>query len=416
MPDILVLNVGAASVKFALVPIGEWWQGPRLRGQLDGIGHDVKFKVARRHGRLLHSEMIARHHAPRSPLAALKFVFNWMSVHDPMLTIAAIGHRVAHGGILFDAPVVLDDAVFSALRALEPLAPPQQHFNLAGVQAAQRRFPGALQVACFDTAFHRTIAWENEAFALPRSYYQEGVRRYGFHGLSCENVIRRLEAVAPSVAAGRVVIAHLGNGASLCAADNGRSLATTMGFSTLDGLPMGTRCGALDPGVILYLIAEKRMDASALTHLLYDESGLKGLSGISHDLRTLNVSHQPEAVEAVRYLVGQIRRELGAMVAVLGGLDGLVFTGGIGEHSSRLRSAVCRNLDWLGLAIDGALNADNAREISAHGSQVRVFCLPTDEEAVIARYTLGELAYAEAGDVEAPPLAPQHADEEIVPA
>jgi acetate kinase len=413
MPDILVLNVGAASVKFALVPIGEWWTGARLRGHLDGIGRDVKFKVTKRHGRLLHSEMIARHHAPKSPAAGLKFVFNWMTLHDPMLTVAAIGHRVAHGGILFDGPVVLDEGNTAALRALARLAPPQQHFNLAGIQAAQRRFPGALQVACFDTAFHRTIAWENGAFALPRSYYEEGVRRYGFHGLSCENVMRRLEAVAPSVATGRVVIAHLGNGASLCAVDNGQSVATTMGFSTLDGLPMGTRCGAIDPGAILYLIGERRMDAAALSHLLYNESGLKGLSGISHDLRTLNMSHQPEAAEAVRYLVAQIRRELGAMVAVLGGLDGLVFTGGVGEHSARLRSAVCRDLDWLGLAIDGSLNADNAREIGAHGSQVRVFCLPTDEEAVIARYTLGELAYAEAVDIEAPPLAPEDAGEEV---
>jgi acetate kinase len=415
MPDILVLNVGAASVKFALVPIGAWWTGARLRGHLDGFGHDVKFKVTKRHGRLLHSEMIARHHAPKSPTAALKFVFNWMSVHEPMLTIAAIGHRVAHGGILFDRPVVLDHEVIAALRALEPLAPPQQHFNLAGIQAAQRRFPGAVQVACFDTAFHRTMAWENEAFALPRSYYQEGVRRYGFHGLSCENAVRQLETVAPSVAAGRIVIAHLGNGASLSAVENGRSRATTMGFSTLDGLPMGTRCGALDPGAILYLIGEKRMDAAALSQLLYHESGLKGLSGISHDLRTLNMSHQPEAAEAVRYLVAQIRRELGGMVAVLGGLDGLVFTGGIGEHSSRLRSAVCRDFDWLGLAIDGALNADNASEITARGSQVRVFCLPTDEESVIARYTLGALACTEAGEVEAPPLAPEPG-EQVVPA
>jgi acetate kinase len=243
------------------------------------------------------------------------------------------------------------------------------------------------------------VPWENEAFALPRRLYEEGVRRYGFHGLSYEYAAGRLDRIAPEVAAGRVVIAHLGNGASMCAVENGRSVASTMGFSTLDGLPMGTRCGTLDPGVLLYLLTERDMAVPALTHLLYHESGLKGLSGISHDLRALDASGEPQAAAAIGYLVTHIRKELGALTAILGGLDALVFTGGIGENSAAVRAAVCRKLDWLGLAIDPDLNADNATEISALGSCVRVFCIPTDEEAVIARYSLGELAFALAGQV-----------------
>jgi acetate kinase len=282
---------------------------------------------------------------------------------------------------------------------LAPLAPLHQPVNLAVVRAAQRRFPTALQIACFDTAFHRTTEWENEAFALPYALYDEGVRRYGFHGLSYEYVLGRLRKLAPEVAAGRVIVAHLGNGASMCAIKGGRSIASTMGFSALDGLPMGTRCGAIDPGVILYLLEQKGMDLPALTRLLYKESGLKGLSGLSHDLRTLDASDEPRAVAAIRYFVSRIRREVGELTAVLGGLDALVFTGGIGANSVSIRAGVCRKLDWLGVAIDDGLNGRTATELTAAGARLRTFFIPTDEEAVIARHTLAALAVQETRDI-----------------
>ena len=305
MQDILILDAGSSSVKFALLPVATWWTGARLRGQIEGLGGDVTFRVAGRDGAPVHSELLARKRAPKDPALALDHLFDWLLAIEPTLAIGAIGHRVVHGGSRYSAPIVVDDETLAALGALEPLAPLHQPYNVAGIRAAQKRFPGALQVACFDTAFHRTIPWENEVFALPHALYHEGVRRYGFHGLSYEYVTRALEKLAPEAAAGRVVIAHLGNGASMCAVENGRSVASTMGFSTLDGLPMGTRCGALDPGVLLYLMTEKGLDVPALTRLLYRDSGLKGLSGVSHDLRALDASGDPQAAAAIRYFVAQ---------------------------------------------------------------------------------------------------------------
>ncbi len=400
MQDILILNAGSSSVKFALLPVATWWTGARLRGQIEGLGGDVTFRVVGRDGAPVHSELLARKRAPKDPVLALDHLFDWLLAIEPTLAIGAIGHRVVHGGSRYSAPIVVDDETLAALGALEPLAPLHQPYNVAGIRAAQKRFPDALQVACFDTAFHRTIPWENEVFALPHALYREGVRRYGFHGLSYEYVTRALEKLAPEAAAGRVVIAHLGNGASMCAVENGRSVASTMGFSTLDGLPMGTRCGALDPGVLLYLMTEKGLDVPALTRLLYRDSGLKGLSGVSHDLRALDASGDPQAAAAIRYFVAQICREVGALTAQLGGLDALVFTAGIGEHSASVRAAVCERLDWLGLGIDRTLNAGNATEITGPASRIRVFCIPTNEEAVIARYSLGELACAQADRLE----------------
>jgi acetate kinase len=398
--DILILNAGSSSVKFALLPVATWWTGARLRGQIEGLGGDVTFRVVGRNGALVHSQNLARKNAPKDPALALDHLFDWLLAVEPSLAIGAIGHRVVHGGSRFSAPVVVDDETLAALAVLEPLAPLHQPYNVAGIRAARKRFPDALQVACFDTAFHRTIPWENEAFALPHALYDEGVRRYGFHGLSYEYVTRALNKLAPEAAAGRVVVAHLGNGASMCAVENGRSVASTMGFSTLDGLPMGTRCGALDPGVLLYLMTERGMDVQALTRLLYRDSGLKGLSGVSHDLRALDASADPQAAAAIRYFVAQICREVGALTAQLGGLDALVFTAGIGEHSASVRAAVCERLDWLGLGIDCTLNTQNAMEITGPGSCVRVFCIPTNEEAVIARYSLGEFACAQADRLE----------------
>jgi len=287
-----------------------------------------------------------------------------------------------HGGKAFGDPVELTPAVTDQLRALEPLAPLHQPHNLAAVDAARAAFPDALQVGCFDTAFHRGHPFVNDAFALPRRFYDQGVRRYGFHGLSYDYITSCLRRDWPELARGRVVIAPLGNGASMCAVKDGRSLGSTMGFSALDGLPMGTRCGQLDPGVLLYLMGQG-VAVEEMTRILYKESGLLGLSGISHDMRTLLYSDDPRAAEAVDYYVFRIRRELGAMAAVLDGLDGVVFTGGIGEHAAPIRARVIEGMGFLGLNLDAAANATNAPRIGAGPTEVLV--IPTDEERVIAR-------------------------------
>jgi acetate kinase len=244
-------------------------------------------------------------------------------------------------------------------------------------------------VACFDTAFHRAHPFVDDVFALPRSYYDEGVRRYGFHGLSYEYIVGRLAQVAPLHAAGRVVVAHLGNGASMCAMRDGKSVASTMGFTALDGLPMGTRCGQLDPGVLLYLMQTKKMSAEAITDLLYRESGLKGLSGVSQDMRELEASDRIEARQAIAYFVFRIRREVGAMAAVLNGLDAVVFCGGIGENSWHVRERVMEGMEWIGVELDRDANRSNAQVVSSERSRVRVFVIPTDEEMMIARHAMG---------------------------
>jgi acetate kinase len=301
--------------------------------------------------------------------------------------VDAVGHRVVHGGVAHGAPLQVTADVMASLRALEPLAPLHQPHNLAGIDAAREAFPDAVQIACFDTAFHRNHPWVNDTFALPRSLYDEGVRRYGFHGLSYEYICSYLKTARPEAHAGRLIVAHLGNGASMCALRDGRSIGSTMGFTALDGLPMGTRCGQLDPGVILYLLSAKGMSPEAISDLLYRDSGLKGLSGISQDMRTLTESDDPRAAQAIDYFVFRIRRELGAMAAVLGGLDTVVFTGGIGENAAVIREKVCAGQDWLGLHVDAVRNRDHAEDISAPGSRVGVLVIPTNEEEMIRRHT-----------------------------
>ena len=303
----------------------------------------------------------------------------------PDSSVTAVGHRVVHGGPDFAAPAVVDGAVVAALDALVPFAPLHQPHNLAGIRAAMAEFPHAVQVACFDTAFHRTQPFVNDTFALPRRFYDKGIRRYGFHGLSYDYIAGELAARAPQLHAGRVVVAHLGNGASMCAMQGGRSIASTMGFTALDGLPMGTRSGQLDPGVVLYLLEQEGMGASAISDLLYKESGLLGLSGLSNDMRTLEASDRPEAGQAIAYFVARIRRELGGLAAALGGLDALIFTAGIGENARGIRERVCDGMDWLGIALDPARNACNAPVISGDASRVQVMVIPTNEERVIAR-------------------------------
>ncbi|MEL6978391.1 MAG: acetate/propionate family kinase [Pseudomonadota bacterium] len=301
--------------------------------------------------------------------------------------LRAVGHRIAHGGAEFAEPRELDAAAMAALVELAPFAPLHQPHNLAAARAAMEAFPAARQIGCFDTAFHRGHPFVNDVFALPRRYYEAGVRRYGFHGLSYQYVTRALAERAPSLAAGRVIVAHLGAGASMCAVKAGRSIASTMGFSALDGLPMATRCGQLDPGALLYVMERDGLSPAQISAMLYKESGLKGLSGISGDLRVLEASSAPEAAQAIDYYIFRIRREIGAMAATLGGLDALVFCGGVGENSARIRAAVCADMDWLGLSLDPERNAapgDAPRDIAADGAATSVQIIPTDEERVIA--------------------------------
>ena len=377
---ILTLNAGSSSIKFALFrraaePI------ECARGQVEGLGGRTRFAATVDGAPVTEPELPQQaDHA-----GAVKAILRFVEGHFAGDAIDAVGHRIVHGGTRFAVPVVLENAEVEWLASLNAFAPLHQPHNLAGVAAARTAFPGALQVGCFDTAFHRDHPWVNDTFALPRAFYDKGVRRYGFHGLSYDSVSRALAEIAPELAAGRVVIAHLGNGASMCAIRDGRSVGSTMGFSALDGLPMGTRCGQLDPGVVLYLLQQEGMSADEITQLLYTESGLKGLSGLSHDMRVLERAGTPEAVQAIDYFVFRIRRELGAMAAVLGGLDALVFCGGIGEHAWRIRARICDDMGWLGMTVDPTRNAAGAQVISAPDSRVSVMVIPTNEELTIAR-------------------------------
>ncbi|MEM6381770.1 MAG: acetate/propionate family kinase [Pseudomonadota bacterium] len=316
--------------------------------------------------------------------SAFETLLRWSSQHQSAGNIDAIGHRIVHGGLTYTNPIVLDDASLSELAKLEPLAPLHQPFNLKGVRLARRAFPGVPQIGCFDTAFHRRHPFVNDTFGLPYRFFDEGVRRYGFHGLSYTSISEALGRRDPKFAKAKVIVAHLGSGASMCAIREGQSIGSTMGFSALDGLPMGTRCGQLDPGVLIYLMETHGLDRAELTDLLYRESGLLGISGISNDMRVLLESDRPRAQDAIDYFVFRIRREIGAMTAVLGGLDALVFTGGIGENSAVVRERICADFGWLGLSIDPSKNDQHADVVSPDGSQVEVMVLPTDEEAVIA--------------------------------
>ena len=385
MQHILTLNAGSSSIKFALFE-----RSPEMiaiaRGEIEGLGTDGAHLKAEQGGKTIADERLDAASAADHE-AALDVALARLDQAIGQMSIEAVGHRVVHGGIDFTQPILLDAKSLEALEKLTPLAPLHQPHNLSGIRAAQRAFPHALQVACFDTAFHRSHPWVNDTYALPREFYDEGIRRYGFHGLSYEYVTGQLKQIAPHEEEGGVVIMHLGNGASMCAIRDGRSVGSTMGFTALDGLPMGTRCGELDPGVVLYLLQEKRMSAEQITDLLYKHSGLKGLSGLSQDMRELEAAGTPEAKRAIDYFVFRIRRELGAMAAILSGLDAVVFCGGIGEHAWRVRERICANFEWLGIALDDMRNRSGDTLISADRSRVPVFVIKTDEEMMIARHT-----------------------------
>ncbi len=379
MKFILTLNAGSSSLKFSLFDAGLVCAG---RGAVEPLGGRAALKYKPAAGPALERALAAGEGDPHQ--AALTLALAAIREDTPDLNVVAVGHRIVHGGLRFTAPARIDDAVYAALAELEPLAPLHQPHNLAGVRAARALFPAAAQIGCFDTAFHRGHPFVADAYGLPRALYDEGVRRYGFHGISYEYVSARLREIAPE--ARRVVIAHLGNGASMCAVRDGRSVASTMGFSTLDGLMMGTRPGQLDPGVLLYLMTAKKLDAAGLSEMLYRRSGLAGLSGVSNDWREIETAGTPAAEDAIAYFVHRIRYELGGLAVALGGLDALVFTAGIGEHSARLRAEVTANLGWLGVSVDDAANRAHATLISASESRVRVFVVATDEERRIAEH------------------------------
>jgi len=380
---LLTLNAGSSSIKFALFAAGSLEL--HGRGGIENLGGEAKLRYRPVGGEALSRALTTDE--SQDHRSALNVALATLREATPDLAVAAVGHRIVHGGVHFAAPALIDDTVFAELNRLAPLALLHQPHNLAGVSAARALFPHAPQIACFDTAFHRGHDFVNDAYALPRSFYEQGLRRYGFHGLSYEYVSARLREIAPDVARGRVIIAHLGGGASMCAVRDGRSVATTMGFSTIDGLPMGTRPGQLDPGALLYLMAAEGYGQASLTDLLYKKSGLAGLSGVSSDWREIEAAGTADARDAIAYFVHRIAYEVGGLASTLLGLDALVFTGGIGENSANLRAAVAARLDWLGLELDEAANAKRATLISTAASRVRIYAIPTDEERRIAELT-----------------------------
>lgn len=393
MKAVVSLNAGSSSIKFSLFVLGEHG-APELSasGRIEKIGIAPTLRARSVDGEALlerdwtdgaslgHAELLAE-------------LFAWAEDH-PLegREIVAIGHRVVHGGTEFAGPRLIDPDLLDKLEALCPLAPLHQPHNLAAIRAIARLQPGLPQIACFDTAFHHDKPALAARYAIPRALHDQGVCRYGFHGLSYEHVARQLAETDPELAAGRVIAAHLGNGASLCAMQDGRSIDTTMGFTALDGLMMGTRCGSIDPGVVLHLLTQTGMSASDVEELLYRKSGLLGVSGISSDMRALHASAAPEAEEAIALFAWRVAREAGALASSLGGLDGIVFTAGIGENDADMRSRICRRLEWLGLQIDELANAGNGPLISRADGRVKAYVIPTDEERTIALQTLNVLA------------------------
>ncbi len=382
---ILVINAGSSSIKFSVFETAaDRSLSAGVHGQIEGIGSSPRLEVTDARGCGLAGQPISGSDHD----AAIRAIHDWFAAHaGGEAGFDGVGHRVVHGGLAYSQPVLIDDQVIAELEGLIPLAPLHQPHHLAAIRAIRAAAPNLPQVACFDTAFHRAQPPLAQEFALPRDLTARGIRRYGFHGLSYEYIVSVLPRLAPDCARGRLVVAHLGNGASMCAIEQGHSVATTMGFTPVDGLVMGTRTGALDPGVILYLLRHERMDAAAIEALIYERSGLLGVSGLSSDMRTLLASDLPAAKEAVDLFVYRIGRELGSLAAALGGLDTLIFTGGIGEHAIEIRARVCQDARWLGVRLDEAANAAGGPRISLPGSAVSVWVVPTDENLMVARHT-----------------------------
>jgi acetate kinase len=383
---ILVVNAGSSSLKFQIYGL----DGARdlhrvVKGQMDGIGTKPRLRAEKSDGTRLVDQTYLPQDVADLP-SAIHRVETWLRAAATG-RLTAVGHRVVHGGPDYSQPMLLDREVLARLERYTSLAPLHQPNNLAPIRLLLERRPELPQVACFDTAFHRSHRALADHYAIPEQLYAEGVRRYGFHGLSYEYVAERLRQVAPDIAGGRVIVAHLGSGASLCALSGGRSIESTMGFTALDGLPMGTRCGQIDPGVLLYLLTEKGMTAAEVQDLLYRDSGLKGLSGVSNDVRDLLASAEPSAAFALDYFVYRVALHAGMLAAALGGLDAFVFTAGVGENSALLRQRIAEKLGWLGAKLDPAANAERKQRISKADSSVGLYVIATDEELMIARHT-----------------------------
>jgi len=393
----LVLNAGSSSLKFSVFrQQAETIELQTiLSGQIAGIGSIATFEAKDANRRLL-AEHTWNENDSNSRDTLLQYLLAWIG--DTLVDdkIVAAGHRVVHGGRSLQRPMQVKPELLTELEQLVPLAPLHQPHNLAPIHILARNHPELTQVVCFDTAFHGTQPWFARAFALPRELSDEGVCKYGFHGLSYEYVTHKLLAMRPELTAGHIVICHLGNGSSLCAVKDGSSVDTTMGFTALDGVPMGTRSGSIDPGVILYLMREKNMNLEAIEDLLYRRSGLLGVSGLSNDMKVLQESNEPNAQEAVELFCFRVAKEVAAMAASMGGLDALVFTAGIGENSPRIREKIARRLEWLGVKLDTAANDDRRFDISANDARVPTFIVPTNEEMMIAKHTMNVLSAAEA--------------------
>ena len=387
MDTILVVNAGSSSVKFQVFAVdGDGRLQRQLKGQMDGIGSRPRLRATGANGDTL-ADRAYPIEAVADVAAGLMVAGAWLR-DELRITPMAVGHRVVHGGPDYDRPVLVDHGLVARLERYVALAPLHQPYNLAPIKSLLANLPALPQVACFDTAFHRGHDGVADQYAIPRQLYDEGVRRYGFHGLSYEYIARTLPKVAPDIAAGRVIVAHLGSGASMCALKGGRSVESTMGFTALDGLPMGTRPGQIDPGVVLYLLSEKRMEPGKVQDFLYRDCGLKGLSGVSNDMRELLESRDPRAAFAIDYFTYRVGLCAGMLAAALQGLDAFVFTAGIGENSDAIRSRVAERLAWLGVSLDAAENAKRSLKISQSGSRIPVYVVPTDEERMIAEHTL----------------------------
>ena len=390
MDIILVVNAGSSSLKFQVFSLEKRELSCIIKGQMDGVGTRPRLRAEDASKQTLIDKTYTAEQVPDLP-AAIQETGDWLHMVQNV-TLVAVGHRVVHGGPVYDRPVLITPSIVAQLEKYVSLAPLHQPNNLAPIRALLTRRPELPQVACFDTAFHREHGALADHFGLPERFYDEGVRRYGFHGLSYEYIAQRLPEVAPDIAKGRVIVAHLGSGASMCALMGGRSIESTLGFTALDGLPMGTRPGQLDPGVVLYLIDEKGMSTAQVQDLFYRDCGLKGLSGISNDVRDLEQSADPKAGFALEYFVYRIGLYAGMLAAALGGLDAFVFTAGIGENSASMRARIAEKLAWLGVAIDAKANPVRAPLISRADSRIKVYVIPTNEELMIARHTLALLS------------------------
>ena len=380
---ILTLNAGSSSLKFGLFDVAETGLQRRYAGEISHLDSTPKITVASASGQLLcdGEAALAGHAEP------VGWLLDWLKENIPQISLGAVGHRVVHGGAQYADPVRIDQTIIDELQSLVTLAPLHLPHNLAAIQTIQQQYPALPQVACFDTAFHRSMAWREQTYALPRQWFDKGIRRYGFHGLSYEYIASTMARQPNINDQSRIVVAHLGFGASLCAMRGGKSIATTMGFTPLDGIPMATRCGAIDPGVILWLIDEAHLSPHDVGQWLNHKSGLLGLSGMSPDMEALLQSNERSAAEAIDYFVHHTQRAIASLAGAMGGIDAIVFTGGIGEHSATIRERICHAAAWLGIELDSAANHGNKMRISTTASPVSVWRIRTDEESVIAQHT-----------------------------